>query len=190
MRKLLEKISGSVPAKVAVTLEHAERQKSRGLLRLDDGSEAALLLERGSVLRQGDRLLADDGSVIAVEAALEGLSVVTGKDSLDLMRAAYHLGNRHIPLQIEAQRLAYLHDHVLDAMVRALGFQVSFAAECFEPESGAYGARGEHSHGHAHLHRHSDRPRVSTRPPDHDHEHSHDHEAEFELAPQVRSHSA
>jgi urease accessory protein len=184
MRKILEKISASVPASVAVTLEHAERQKSRGLLRLDDGSEAALLLERGSGLRHGDRLLADDGVVIAVEAAREGLSIVTSGDPLDLMRAAYHLGNRHIPVQIEALRLGYLHDHVLDDMVRELGFQVTFAAEPFEPESGAYGARGE-GHGHAHAHP----PRLSQRPagmPASDHDHDHHHAT----TPARRSHSA
>lgn len=183
MRKIVEKISASVPAKVAVTLEHADRQKSRGLLRLDDGSEAALILERGSGLRHGDRLLADDGLVIAVEAAREGLSIVTSGDPLDLMRAAYHLGNRHIPVQIEALRLAYLHDHVLDDMVRELGFQVSFAAERFEPESGAYGGRGEHPHAHAHPR--SERPRASSVPP-----REHEHEQEHVQAPRRRSHSA
>jgi urease accessory protein len=186
MRKILEKISASVPAKVTVTLEHAERQKSRGLLRLDDGSEAALLLdrERGSGLRHGDRLLADDGLIVAVEAAPEGLSIVTAKDPLDLVRAAYHLGNRHVPLQIEAQRLAYLHDHVLDDMVRELGLHVGFVAERFEPESGAYGGRGEHGHGHLH----SERPRASTPPHDHGHAHRHDHDHEPALP--RRSHSA
>jgi urease accessory protein len=186
MRKILEKISASVPAKVAVTLEHAERQKSRGLLRLDDGTEAALILERGTGLRHGDRLLADDGVVVAVEAAREALSIVTSSDPLDLMRAAYHLGNRHIPVQIEALRLAYLHDHVLDDMVRELGFHVAFAAERFEPESGAYG--GREGHGHAHLHRHSERPRApSVRAHDHDHGHDHDHKHEPTLP--RRSHS-
>jgi len=165
MRKILEKVAGSVPASVAVTLEHSDRQKSRGLLKLDDGSEAALFLERGTGLKHGDRLLTDDGVIVLVQAALEGLSIVTASDPLDLCRAAYHLGNRHVPLQISALRLAYLHDHVLDDMVRELGFNVTFAAERFEPESGAYG------HGHAHT----------SRPPashSHGHEHHHDHEHE------------
>ena len=174
MRKILEKLASSVQAQLSVTLDHAERQKSRGLLRLSDGTEAALLLDRGSSLRHGDRLLADDGAVIAVEAASEELSIVTANDPLSLMRAAYHLGNRHIPVQIEALRLAYLHDHVLDDMVRELGFQVSFASERFESESGAYG-RGEHGHGHAHLHRPSERPRSSLPPPHHDHHHEDAH---------------
>lgn len=170
MRKILEKLASSVSAQLSVTLDHVERQKSRGLLRLSDGTEAALILERGYSLRHGDRLLADDGVIIAVEAAKEELSIVTASNPLSLMRAAYHLGNRHIPVQIEALRLAYLHDHVLDDMVRELGFQVSFAHERFEPESGAYG-RSEHGHGHAHLHR----PRSSVPPPQHEHHH-HEHE--------------
>ncbi|MET0792651.1 MAG: urease accessory protein UreE [Polyangiaceae bacterium] len=165
MRKIMEKVGDSVPAAVAVTLDHLARQKSRGLLRLDDGSEAALLLERGACLQHGDRLRADDGLVVQVQAALEGVSIVTARDPLELARAAYHLGNRHIAVQIGALRLAYLHDHVLDDMVRELGFQVSFAAEPFEPESGAYGNGHAHlahpqvnAHGHAHPHPHEHGP--------------------------------
>jgi urease accessory protein len=170
MRKILEKVASTVAASVAVTLEHSDRQKSRGLLRLDDGSEAALLLERGSGLRHGDRLLTDEGLVVAVQAALEGLSLVTAEDPLDLARAAYHLGNRHVAVQIEGLRLAFLHDHVLDDMLRELGFRVAFAAERFEPESGAYG------HGHAHV----EQPRAAH---SHSHSHSHDGEREHEHAP-------
>jgi len=156
MRKILEKVASDVPATLGVTLEHSDRQKSRGLLRLDDGSEAALLLERGSGLRV----------VVRVQAALEGLSVVTAVDPLDLARAAYHLGNRHIAVQIEGLRLAFLHDHVLDDMLRELGFRVAFAAERFEPESGAYG------HGHAHV----EQPRKSGHGHgEHEHESGHGH---------------
>jgi urease accessory protein len=142
LRKILEKISPSGSATLSVSLPHAERQKSRGLLSFADGSEAALLLTRGSVLRDGDRLLAEDGAIIAVEAALEEVSVVVSSNQRELMRAAYHLGNRHVALQIEATRLVYLHDHVLDALVRELGLRVSVTQEPFEPESGAY------SHAH------------------------------------------
>ncbi|HET7539552.1 MAG TPA: urease accessory protein UreE [Polyangiaceae bacterium] len=178
MRKILEKVASSAPASVAVTLEYSDRQKSRGLLKLDDGSEAALLLERGTSLAHGDRLLADDGLIVAVEAALEGLSIVTASDPLDLCRAAYHLGNRHVPLQIGALRLAYLHDHVLDDMLRELGFRVAFAAERFEPEPGAYG------HGHAHA----SRP-PSSRPHAHHHHHDAGHEHEHEHRPAGRAHA-
>ena len=178
MRKILEKVASDVPATLGVTLEHSDRQKSRGLLRLDDGSEAALLLERGSGLRHGDHLLADDGVVVRVQAALEGLSVVTAVDPLELARAAYHLGNRHIAVQIEGLRLAFLHDHVLDDMLRELGFRVGFAAERFEPESGAYG------HGHAHV----EQPRKAQLPlhshgNGHAHSHTHAHEHDEDHAP-------
>ncbi len=179
MRKILQKVATTTSATVAVTLDHSARQKSRGLLRLDDGSEAALLLERGSGLHPGDCLLADDGLVVVVQAALEGLSVVTARDPLELARAAYHLGNRHIAVQIGALRLAYLHDHVLDDMVRELGFSVAFAAEPFEPENGAYG------HGHAHL----AHPHVNAHGHAHDHSHGHDHDHDHEPTPRVRLHA-
>jgi urease accessory protein len=181
MRKILEKVAGAVPASLAVTLEYSDRQKSRGLLKLDDGSEAALLLERGTGLHHGDRLLADDGVIVLVQAALEGLSIITASDPLDLCRAAYHLGNRHVPLQISALRLAYLHDHVLDDMLRELGFHVSFAAECFEPEPGAYG------HGHAHASR---PPASRSHGHDHHHDHGHGHDHEHDRPSSVgRAHA-
>jgi len=180
MRKILEKVTGSVPVGLAVTLEYSERQKSRGLLKLDDGSEAALFLERGTGLKHGDRLLADDGTIVLVHAAMEGLSVVTASDPLDLCRAAYHLGNRHVPLQIGALRLAYLHDHVLDDMIRELGFQVTFVADHFEPESGAYG------HGHAHTSR---PPASHSHSHEHRHEHEHEHEHESRPSSARRAHA-
>jgi len=124
-------------------------------------------------------LLVEGGLVVVVQAALEGLSVVTANDPLELARAAYHLGNRHIAVQIGALRLAYLHDHVLDDMIRELGFAVTFAAEAFEPENGAYGrghAHLAHPHGHAHDHGHG-----------HSHGHAHDHE--HEPIPRVRLHA-
>ena len=145
-------------ASVTLTLTYDQRCKSRQRLRLDDDSEAALLLERGTVLADGALLVADDGTVIAVKAAPESLSVVRTEDPLALARAAYHLGNRHVPLQIRGGELSYQHDHVLDDMVRSLGLSVSTVKAPFQPEGGAYG-RG-HGHGHG---SHSD----------HDHDHDH-----------------
>jgi urease accessory protein len=137
-------------ASAAVTLTYDQRCKSRQRLRLDDGSEAALLLERGTVLEDGALLAAEDGTVIAVKAAPETLSVVRTADPLALARAAYHLGNRHVPLQVRSGELRYQHDHVLDDMVRSLGLSVSAEKAPFQPEGGAYG-RG-HTHGHEHHH--------------------------------------
>jgi urease accessory protein len=141
-------------AGATVTLTYDQRCKSRQRLRLDDGSEAALLLERGTVLEDGTLLAADDGTVIAVKAAPETLSVVRTQDPLALARAAYHLGNRHVPLQIRGGELSYQHDHVLDDMVRALGLSVTAAKGPFQPEGGAYGRGHTHGHGGHHDHDH------------------------------------
>jgi urease accessory protein len=151
MRELKTLATHGTPT-ATVTLTYDERCKSRQLLKLDDGSEAALLLERGTVLADGDLLAADDGAVIAVKAAPETLSAVRTDDALVLARAAYHLGNRHVPLQITAGDLRYQHDHVLDDMVVALGLKVEVVTAPFHPEGGAYGRAPTHSHGHDHHH--------------------------------------
>ena len=132
----------------SLTVPYDARQKSRFRARLDDGREAAVMLPRGTVLRDGDLLVAEDGTRALVRAEAERVSVATAGDVLSALRAAYHLGNRHVPLQISAQRLIYRHDHVLDAMLLQLGLNVTEQALPFEPESGAYG----HSHAaHAHA---------------------------------------
>jgi len=130
-------------------LPFGERSKSRLLAFLDNGEEAGLFLERGSVLRHGDLLLADDGRVIAVEAASETVSTVHTDDAVMLARASYHLGNRHVALQIGSGWLRYQHDHVLDDMLRGFGLDVRVDEAPFEPEGGAYVA-ANHSHAHPH----------------------------------------
>ena len=147
MLQLAEKLNQSARAATTRTLRYEQRQRCRLRVRLDDGREAALRLGRGVTLRDGDRLRADDGSVIEVRAADEALSTVRSQDPLALARACYHLGNRHTPLEIRDDRIRYAHDHVLDEMLRGLGLEVSAEQAPFEPEPGAYG-RGE---GHAHA---------------------------------------
>jgi len=127
------------PHQATLTLPFDLRQKSRLRVRLDDGQDAALNLPRGRVLRGGDLLCADDGTVVLVRAAAEEVSTVTAESPTALARAAYHLGNRHVPVQIGAGFLRYGHDHVLDDMVRALGVSVRVEQAAFEPEGGAYG---------------------------------------------------
>ena len=135
-----------IDAEVALTFD--QRQRSRLRVRLDDGREAGILLPRGETLRDGDLLTGDQRVVVQVRAAPEPLSSAASNDPLLLARACYHLGNRHVALQIEPGRLAWLHDHVLDDMVRGLGLTVTFEEAPFEPEPGAYGAQGHHGHGH------------------------------------------
>jgi urease accessory protein len=144
-----------------LTLPFELRQKSRLRCHLDEGTEVGVVLERGTVMRGGDLLQASDGRVVQVVAAPEGLSVIATDDALLLSRAAYHLGNRHVPLQIGPGMLCFLHDHVLDDMLRGLGLPVRFEMQPFEPEGGAYG-RHDPAHVHAHSH-------------DHDHPHGHGH---------------
>lgn len=124
------------------------RNKSRLRTTLGNGEEIGLFLERGTVLRGGDQLVCDDGRVVEVIAAAESVSTVRSSEPLHLLRAAYHLGNRHVALQIGAGWLRYQHDYVLDDMVRGLGLSVEVEEAPFEPEAGAYGG---HSHGSQHA---------------------------------------
>jgi len=155
--------AGAAPA-ASITLPFELRQKSRLRAVLDGGGEVSILLERGRVLRSGDLLKAKDGTIVEIRAAPESVSTVRSADALALTRTAYHLGNRHVPLQVSAGFLRYQHDHVLDDMVRQLGLEIVTEMAPFEPEAGAYG--GGHAGGHSHSHSHGH---------DHDHDHSHNH---------------
>jgi urease accessory protein len=143
--------SSEAPADVKLVLPFQLRTRSRLRTALDNGEEVGLILERGSILRGGDLLLADDGRIVEVVAEPETVSTVRAADPLSLCRASYHLGNRHVALQIGDGWVRYQHDHVLDEMVRGLGLSVIVEAAPFEPEAGAYGS---HSHSalapHAH----------------------------------------
>lgn len=155
------------PAAEKIVLPFELRQKSRLRARLASGLEVGLFLERGVVLRGGDLLLADDGTVVEVVAALEMVSTVHEPDATRLARAGYHLGNRHVPVEIGAGWLRYGHDHVLDDMVRGMGLGVLVEQAPFEPEAGAYGHSHQHEHPHSHAHAHA-HAEV------HGHDHSHD----------------
>lgn len=128
------------------------RQRSRLLAVMDSGEEVGLLLPRGTVLRGGDRLQVSDGRLVEVVAAPEQVSIVRSSDPRTLARAAYHLGNRHVAVQLTSDSLRYLRDHVLDDMLRGLGLKVEGDALPFEPEAGAYSQSHapDHDHGHGH----------------------------------------
>lgn len=138
--------AGHISATATLSLD--TRIKSRVRITLDDGREAGLMLERGQLIRGGELLADAQGlEVVRVLAAAEQVSTVRCDDPLLLARAAYHLGNRHVPLQIERAFVRYQHDHVLDDMVRGFGLQVSVEQAPFEPEAGAYQS-APHSHTH------------------------------------------
>jgi urease accessory protein len=131
-----------------LTLGFERRRLSRQRAELDSGEEVALILPRGASLLDGSVLRGDDGRLVRVRAAAEGVSRATSADVLLLTRAAYHLGNRHIAVEVHPGRLSYLHDHVLDDLVRGLGLEVTFAEAPFEPEQGAYAESAGHAHHH------------------------------------------
>ena len=131
-----ELLNESAKSDATLTLSFEQRQKSRLRVTLDSGEEVGLNLPRGTVLRSGDQLRAEDGCVIEVCAAAEPVTTAFTEDAHLLARAAYHLGNRHVALQIGWVR--YLADHVLDAMVGGLGLGIVHEERPFEPEIGAY----------------------------------------------------
>ncbi len=127
-----------------VHLSFEERSKSRLLLRLDSGAQAALVVERGRLLRGGDRVRTQDGREVLIVAAEESLLEVCSDDPTLIARAAFHLGNRHVAVQVMVNRLRFPNDRVLEEMLKGLGLTISALRAPFEPEGGAYG----HHHGH------------------------------------------
>jgi urease accessory protein len=167
-----------------LVLPFGERSKSRLRAALDNGAEVALFLPRGTVLRGGDLLVAEDGTFVEVQAAAESVLQVTAADPLALMRAAYHLGNRHTPVEVGRDYLRLEYDPVLADMLSRLGVQTERADLPFEPEAGAYG--GGHKHGHdatfaedyaaaqAVFHEHHGHSHSHSHSHDHGHDHVHD----------------
>jgi len=187
INKLLPQGHGLAPALVKraahVELDWDVRQKSRFDATDSSGRALGVFLPRGTAVRGGDVLVAEDGSLIAVRAAPQPVLVVRpGVDHgapFDLLRAAYHLGNRHVQLQLTPDHLKLEPDHVLADMLRQMHLIVTEANEAFEPEGGAYAAGGHgHSDGHAHEHAHAPAPAaapVHVHGPGCNHGHDHDH---------------
>lgn len=146
MLRFTQKTAPRPGVATTLTLPWSLRVKSRQRVRLDNGEEAGLFLERGIILRDGDCLLAENNSIVQVKAADETVSTIHCKTPLQLAQICYHLGNRHVDLEIREHRIRYPHDHVLDYMLKGMGFTVKVEQAPFEPETGAYSA----GHGHHH----------------------------------------
>lgn len=144
MLNIFEQIAAAGHVDDYLALPFDRRQKSRLRATLVSGDEVALMLERGTILRGGDCLRAEDGRIVQVLAAPQTVMDVTAATPQALMRAAYHLGNRHVPLQVGDGWLRLERDHVLKDMLLGLGASVSDLEAPFEPEAGAYG--GVHHH--------------------------------------------
>ena len=182
--KLLPQGQGLAPVLLkratTVELDWDVRQKSRFAATDSAGRELGIFLPRGTLVRGGDVLVAEDGSMVRVIAAPQPVLVITHCQShgtpFDLTRAAYHLGNRHVPIELQPDHLKIEPDHVLADMLRAMHLIVTEQNLAFEPEGGAYaaghGGGHGHDHGHSHDHAHS-HEHPHSHP--HDHGHSHDH---------------
>jgi urease accessory protein len=169
-----------------VTLDWDTRQKSRFEAKDSQGRMLGVFLPRGTVVRGGDVLVAEDGSLIRVQAADQAVLHITAcpdhGSAFDLMRAAYHLGNRHVPIELQPDHLKIEPDHVLAELMTAMHMTVTSMQAPFEPEGGAYGDNamlghshghsGGHSHAHSHSHEHG---HSHAHGHSHDHEHAHEH---------------
>lgn len=139
--------TGSVAPAARLELNFDARTKSRLRTQLVGGEEVGMFLPRGTILRGGDRLQAQDGRVVEVVSAPEDLLEARCADAFALARVAYHLGNRHVAVQVGDGWLRIQTDHVLKTMLTGLGADVHALSAPFEPEAGAY------AHGHHHAER-------------------------------------
>jgi urease accessory protein len=136
----------NLEASLKIQLPYDLRKKSRFKATAACGSEVGMILPRGHILRHGTLLKNESGDVAIVLAADEQVSTAHTSDPVQLAKAAYHLGNRHVPLQVGEGWVRYQHDHVLDDMVKGLGLRVTTEQAAFEPEDGAYSHGGHHHH--------------------------------------------
>jgi urease accessory protein len=200
LSKLMPQGAGLAPVLIkraaTVELDWDVRQKSRFDATDSQGRALGIFLPRGTLVRGGDILVAEDGSLVRVIAAAQPVLVITAcsahGSAFDLTRAAYHLGNRHVPIELQPDHLKIEPDHVLADMLRTMHLTVREATEAFEPEGGAYSsaghnhAQGEHGHEHAQpavgAKRRPINIAIATAAPhvrgsgcnhDHDHDHSH-----------------
>lgn len=147
MIEFVEKIDETPTAFMVLTLTYNQRQKRRLRVNLNNGWEAGIILERSTVMSHGDFLRSKDGSIVQIQAAEEEVAVASSADAFLLAKACYHLGNRHVPLQIEPDCVSFQKDHVLEEMVLNLGLEIKYAKTAFEPENGAYSGGHKHA-GH------------------------------------------
>ena len=171
--KLISQGAGLAPVLVkrasTVELDWDVRQKSRFDATDSLGRPLGVFLPRGTLVRGGDVLIAEDGSMIRVIAGPQPVLRITAcaahGSAFDLTRAAYHLGNRHVPIELKPDHLKIEPDHVLADMLRAMDLTVQEVEEAFEPEGGAYSSGGHaHGHGHADGHEHPHAPKVTAAP--------------------------
>jgi len=170
MRKAsIHRFAGHWPKEKAagtLTLDFDARHRRRIRLSADNGEDILLDLPKSVAMADGDGLQLDDGTWLKITAASESLVEVRHNDRYQLMRLAWHLGNRHLPTEIREDALRIRPDHVIEEMLRGFGARLLNVQAAFQPEGGAYGTTHNHGHhhddhhnqGHIHDHRHDNEP--------------------------------
>lgn len=158
-----------------VTLAYDDRWRRRARLTTDAGESFLLDLPEATELPHGMALLLSDGREVLIQAAPEPCTEVRGQDATHLARLAWHLGNRHLPTQIEADRLTIRRDKVLEDMLTRLGAELTHLSKPFTPEGGAYGHGRTHGHSHSHDPHEDPNAHIRAEGPEAAHGHSHDH---------------
>ncbi|MEL7229615.1 MAG: urease accessory protein UreE [Pseudomonadota bacterium] len=133
-----------------IVLPHDERHLRRRRLTTQNGDAFVVDLPRTIALHHGDRFVLDDGSTVEVIAAEENLTEITARDAEHHAELCWHLGNRHLPAQVEADRVLIVPDRIIEDMLRSLGATLRSVTEIFTPMRGAYDSAHTHDHGHAH----------------------------------------
>jgi urease accessory protein len=165
--RILAQGAGSNACADTVLLDSTERHRRRATMTGVRGLEFLLDLPEAIMLRTGDAIMLDDGRLVEVLGRPEPLAEIRIRDPRQLANVAWHLGNRHLPVQIFDTKIRIRRDHVIEEMVRGLGAKVALIEAAFDPEGGAYAVAEAHDHAHAHDDHH-----------DHatcGHDHSHDH---------------
>ena len=150
----------------SVTLDADERRRRRVVLSGERGTRFLLDLPKATALHDGDGLVLEDGGIVRIVGRAEPLVEIAAANAHELARLAWHIGNRHIDVQIAGDRLRIRRDHVIEDMLRGLSARLTPVEAAFDPEHGAYDLYG-HAHGHTHSHEHGHA---------HSHHHDHDHE--------------
>ncbi len=165
--RILAQGAGANACADTVLLDSTERHRRRATMTCVRGLEFLLDLPEAIMLRTGDAIMLDDGRLVEVLGRPEPLAEIRVRDPRQLANVAWHLGNRHLPVQIFETKIRIRRDHVIEEMVRGLGAKIALIEAAFDPEGGAYAVAEAHDHGHAHDDHH-----------DHStcgHDHSHDH---------------
>ena len=172
--KILAQAAGQHACADTVLLDSTERHRRRATMACVHGLEFLLDLPEAIMLRTGDAIMLDDGRLIEVLGKPEPLAEIRCGSPRELANVAWHLGNRHLPVQIFDNRIRIRRDHVIEDMVRGLGAKVALIEAAFDPEGGAY-AQAEHAHNHEHEHDHHDHKHGDDCGCGHDHHHGHGH---------------